>query len=38
VRETRVNSGRKDFHCPKPLTSLVTENGSGSSESCRILT
>jgi putative transposase len=28
--ETRVNSGRKDLHCPKPLTSFVTENGSGS--------
>jgi len=31
VRETRVNSGRKDLHYPEPLTSLVTENGSGSS-------
>jgi uncharacterized protein (TIGR02391 family) len=30
VRETRLNSGRKDLPCPKPLTSLVTENGSGS--------
>jgi hypothetical protein len=30
VRENRVKSGRKDLHCPKPLTSLVTENGSGS--------
>jgi len=29
VRETRVNSGRKDLHCPKPLISFVTENGSG---------
>jgi hypothetical protein len=31
VRETRVNRGRKDLHCPKPLTSPVTENGSGPS-------
>lgn len=30
ARETRVNSGRKDLHSPKPLVSLVTENGSGS--------
>jgi hypothetical protein len=30
VRETRVNSGRKVLHCPKPLASFVTENGSGS--------
>jgi putative transposase len=37
-RENRVNSGRKDVHCPKPLTSFVTENGSGSEERCRILT
>jgi Integrase core domain len=28
-RETRVNSGRKDLPRPKPLTSFVTENGSG---------
>jgi putative transposase len=28
-RENRVNSGRKDLHCPKPLVSFVTENGSG---------
>jgi hypothetical protein len=31
VRENRVNCGRKDVHCPKSLTSFVTENGSGSS-------
>ena len=30
MRETRVNSGRKDVHYPEPLTSPVTENGSGS--------
>jgi hypothetical protein len=30
VRENRVNSGRKDLHCPKSLTPVVTENGSGS--------
>ncbi len=29
MRETRVNSGRKDLHCPKPLVSAATENGSG---------
>src|SRR5581483_2581779 len=31
VRENRVSSGRKDLHCPEPITSFVTENGSGSS-------
>ena len=31
VRENRVNRGEKDLHCPKPLVSFVTENGSGSS-------
>ena len=31
MRETRVNRGEKDLHCPKPLISFVTENGSGSS-------
>jgi len=29
ARETRVNSERRDSHCPKPLASFVTENGSG---------
>lgn len=29
MRETRVNRGEKDLHCPKPLISFVTENGSG---------
>lgn len=30
MRENRVNSEGKDLHCPKPLISFVTENGSGS--------
>jgi hypothetical protein len=30
AHETRVNRGEKDLHCPKPLISFVTENGSGS--------
>ncbi|GAC1507520.1 MAG: hypothetical protein NVS1B11_09000 [Terriglobales bacterium] len=38
VREDRVNSGRKDLRCPEPLVSFVPDNGSGSEESCRILT
>lgn len=37
-RVTRVNGGGKDLPCPKPLASFVTENGSGSTEGCRILT
>ena len=32
MRETRVNSRRKDLYCPEPLTSFVTENGSGPSQ------
>ncbi len=31
MRENRVNRERKDLHCPKPLVSFVTENGSGPS-------
>jgi hypothetical protein len=27
--KTASTSGRKDLHCPKPLVSFVTENGSG---------
>ena len=38
VRENRVNSGKKDVSCPKSLTRFVTENGSGPSVTCRILT
>jgi len=27
-RETRINRGEKDVHCPEPPVSLVIENGS----------
>lgn len=36
-RETRVNPGERDLHCPKSLVSFMTENGSGSFFLCQLV-